>query len=491
MEAAYGKFGDAISGTGIINNYYDAVAQYREAQKQAFANMAKVLKDNADKQSMTSSPSVIAQPRNMGNIGKLKGDTPYGPTQPKNNLPSMVEAVKPIVPEISGPIRPTMEGSGGTQIQDVPMGNYYNDQLQGFAGTKKGMADFMNQLMDVEANQGTRMDMTGNFAMQDANDIRRTNPTGIPSMQNLLAMPEEINKQRINLQNEALSKEELFNSQRAEQTIAELIAKYPQAHAALQDGTLTIDANGAFKYNNEKSKGVSDDARNQIASFIGETGTLGKYYTAPIDKGGQGFKRQYGQVYAPNAMPRESSRKPPDIKEDTFGRVDPDGLFTPTIRVRHKEDNASMVQPEETIPYVQKGYGGTNPEKPWVLFKPDEDRSGNPIPNRFAEYHLKNGTYQKVKQNLLRNTVDQTLKNEQQRGTPTYHWQDDSRPIDLTNKWVSTQELEDALAWGATTPDNKYNAKITRGSMHNSANIDKKTDEIRMNKRAEIEGQTK
>jgi len=300
MQNAYGDFGSAINGTGITQNYYDAVAKYREAQRQAFANMAQVLKDNADKQSMTSSPSVIAQPRNMGNIGKLNGNVPYGP-----NIPSLANAITPKTPEISGPVNVTMNGSGGTQIQDVPMINYYNDQLQSYAGTKKGMADFMNELMAVEANQGTKMDMTGSFAMQDPNEVRRTNPTGIPSMQNLLTMPEDINKQRINLQNEALSKEDLYNSQRAEQTISELIAKYPQAHAALQNGTLTIDANGAFKYNNEKSPGVSADARNEIAKFIGETGTLGKYYTAPIDKGGQGFKREYNAIYSPEAQNQE------------------------------------------------------------------------------------------------------------------------------------------------------------------------------------------
>jgi hypothetical protein len=514
MEAAYGKFGDAISGTGIINNYYDAVAQYREAQRQAFANMAKVLKENADKQSMTSSPSVIAQPRNMGNMSGYENIKSL-PKNAQKEIPTstassgasdtsavpMGKEVKDFLPllrsgasdtsavpmgkgisqipslqkaigtssEISGPIRLTMEGSGGTQIQDVPMGNYYNDQLQSYAGTKKGMADFMNQLMAIEANQGTRMDMTGNFAMQDPNEIRKTSPSGIPSMQNLLSMPEDINKQRINLQNEALSKEELFNSQRAEQTIAELIAKYPQAHAALQNGTLTIDANGAFKYNNEKSPGASADARNEIAKFIGETGTLGKYYTASIDKGGQGFKREYNAVYAPGV--EERPYHPRDDStfniEDQLMVIGPEGEEIPWIKVEYKKGDEGNLSTVAKIQFIQRGVG-TDASPDQILFKPHEIKRDKYSPYMVDKFEKQSdGSYKKVAESINNEDALKLLKDMEAQGYKTTEWHKEGSDILVPNG--KTQDYIDAGRWVKANKRNNYNAQIVRASKHEGA----------------------
>ena len=470
MEAAYGKFGDAISGTGIIKNYYDAVAQYREAQRQAFENMSNILKANADKQANTSSPTVIAQPRNMGNINNFNKSNVYGPVLPgKTTPPSMTTAIQPTVPEIPGPVNTTMNSTGGGQQTDVPMNNYYNDQMQSYAGTKKGMADFMGKLMEIEANQGTVMDRNANFAMENSDEIRKTLPNGMPSMQNLLAMPEDINKQRVALQNEALSKEELFNSQRAEQTISDLIAKYPQAHAALQDGTLTIDANGAFKFDNQKSKGVSDDARNQIASFIGEMGTLGKYYTASMEKGGQGFRRNYGAVNAPGV--EERPYHPRDEStfnvEDQLMIIGPEGEAIPWMKVEYKRGDEGNLSTIAKIRYIQRGVGtDANPNQ--ILFKPHEMERGEYSPYMVDKFVKQtDGSYKKVAESINNEDALQLLKDMEAQGYKTTQWHKEGSDILVPHG--KTQDYIDAGRWVHASKDNGYNAQIVRASKHEGA----------------------
>jgi hypothetical protein len=422
MQGRYGDFGSAINGGQITQNYYDAVAQYREAQRQAYANMAQTLKAYADNRANTGT-TFIAADKYKGNQ-RTQGVTP-GKTDPQINaanqsagiaqdqykviqdrasrttpdgtvISPMVETGKPQsiawLPNLNNidvPVNPNFTGArtpvnmpvpsmaqmltyapsgqpttplqgnppDATPAEGYPITAYgvgTNDQdfankdvstmmsnkFKDYVGTQKGMADFMQQMMDIEANQGTRMDMTGNFAMEDPKDIRATAPAGMPTLKDIMAMPENIDKQWASDTNTANAMAMRQQNADIDKFIGELSAQYPQESGTLQThGYVSRMPDGTMQFTRD-DKTLKPDARGKIDEFWTKLGTAGQKRWIENK-----FNKEYNHVNDPSldAMlkPKPEYRREnvPQGKSmtigfrDGYGNVNDIDLYNPDDKV--------------------------------------------------------------------------------------------------------------------------------------------------------------
>ncbi|MFA5014323.1 MAG: hypothetical protein WC549_02105 [Actinomycetota bacterium] len=374
----YPGAGGAIFNAPLIQNYGTAVERYRQAALEAKRNMAELLKANADKQTDTPYPT-IPQDKYYGNKGRtqmpgtkseeeiqksnelagkaqqdygIKRDAELKQAQPSfvgpatpytTNKPTLAERMQLTEPtgstnfsvanilqeslktpqrqpaKLANAITAYDTGIGGGDASTVnpEISNYMSDQLRSYAGTKKGLADFMTKLAEVEANEGTTMDTVANLADQDPSKVREDIMQGVPKLADIMKMPDEISKRATDLRTEATALAGDFNVKRAMEHLGNLIAENPTAHAALQNGILTVAPDGSLQYDYGKAANLGLDERNKIAQFLGDMGSWGyEVYTK-----GMGAKTNYGTINSPeldrSLKPREQYDSNKAVKRGT------------------------------------------------------------------------------------------------------------------------------------------------------------------------------
>jgi len=212
-----------------------------------------------------------------------------------------------------------------------------------------------------------------------------------------------------------------FDRRRAIEYLGKLIAEYPTAHAALQNGILTIAPDGSLQYDYGKAAKLGQDERNNIAEFLGKMGALGiKVYTGDQKYGYLGLKTNYGTYLNPESqgrmVPRSGSDRDRTPKEIYLTFTDQNGNVVTDSRMIVHPDKPYLVKfntddPNRLIKIYEWSYQDKNTGAYYRLY-PDQntglfvieykDKYGNPnrknVPanelyNYIKKYNLKPYVY--------------------------------------------------------------------------------------------------
>jgi len=332
-------------------------------------------KDIAAKTSIEANPNFVGPPSNIPQppskeeqmqitdlppdqtsipSNQIKTRTPYnyGSISPNNypiNYPNGNYSVVAYNTGIGG-------GDKSTINQDVS--GYFSTMAQNYADTQKGLANFIAKLADIEARQGSVLDLTGMLAGQKPEDVRKEVLGTVPMdklEENVYNMPENVYKKLEDYRKEAMGLTEDFDRRRAIEYLGKLIAEYPTAHAALQNGILTIAPDGSLQYDYGKAAKLGQDERNNIAEFLGKMGALGiKVYTGDQKYGYLGLKTNYGTYLNPESqgrmVPRSGSDRDRTPKETYLTFTDRDGNVVTDLRLIANPDNPALVQVDQRDP---------------------------------------------------------------------------------------------------------------------------------------------
>jgi len=398
-------------------------------------------KDIAAKTAMEANPNFSGPPSNIPQppskeeqmqITDLPPDqTPIPSNQIKTRTPYNYGSISPNnyplnYPNNNYPIVAYDTGIGGgdksTINQDVS--GYFSTMAQNYADTQKGLANFIAKLADIEARQGSVLDLTGMLAGQKPEDVRKEVLGTVPMdklEENVYNMPENVYKKLEDYRKEAMGLTEDFDRRRAIEYLGKLIAEYPTAHAALQNGILTIAPDGSLQYDYGKAAKLGQDERNNIAEFLGKMGALGiKVYTGDQKYGYLGLKTNYGTYLNPESqgrmVPRSGSDRDRTPKEIYLTFTDQNGNVVTDSRMIVHPDKPYLVKfntddPNRLIKIYEWSYQDKNTGAYYRLY-PDQntglfiieykDKYGNPnrknVPanelyNYIKKYNLKPYVY--------------------------------------------------------------------------------------------------